>query len=177
MKWNEALFTLNSDNLLDQQQLQELLNLSSQRDKVFASYIEDYWYEPEREYYYETKMPDSIVSTFQMGLISQMTNRRLSLGLSFLQNGDIYHGTINDSIFITDKDHGWGNMIEMDILIKKRKGAEHIPDYRRLSNYDGTLEEKLYSCLTQIKINYDTYALDIISGEFWDDKARDLSFI
>lgn len=170
MEWKKDLYTLVKRGILDEFSLEKLVSLPNIRDKVFFPDYNNYCYLPTE---IDVDELDTIV-TINFHLISISTNRLLYLNYSFIKKQDqVFNGGFNDMIFnLTRKEE---NKIDMDILVKNRFDIDLKPNYNRIDNYEGDFLKKIEECLSKIKFNYDTYALDIINGENWDRNAwRDL---
>jgi len=170
IKRNEALFNATAN--LTAQDIEALNMLPILRDEIFSDYDEQLGYlsvEPSFEEVDEEKKAYKI----NIPLTSFKANRTLMIAYVFKADENPLKAVITDFIKGLDIEPVWNAWIDMDILMQKRGAIKDSLDYRRLENYSGSLAERLKACLEQIKFNYDTYALDIISGEHWDNTAHD----
>lgn len=164
MEWKKDLCSLVKLDILTEIEKFELFKLSVIRDKIFRNYFDGYGYLTEET---NLKKQDKI-NIINIGLFSIGANRKIQLRYLFYDNHNPLNGSFIDTIYIFNESKGWDIKIDMDVLVKKRTGILLKEGYNTLRFYKGTFEEKLTSCLNTIKYNYDTYALDIISGENWD---------
>lgn len=172
MQWKEAIFTLNRQNIIKNNEVDVLLRLPQIRDEIFFPDYSKYSYKGEEPLY--SIEPVNIFFAFKkldISLFSTITQRQLKLCFNF--SSDCLNSSISDEILNLSTCRN--NNIDIEILLRKRNGKEDI-QYKILGNYFGTLENRIRAVLEQIKYNYDSYAQDIISGANWDDDAWDDSY-
>lgn len=167
---------LNNREGFTNQEIEVLSILPELRDQIFFPAYEGYGYVAED---CSITIVNSALSIFklQLGLISTIAKRKLSLGYVFKRGESLEKGVITDAIYDLNKTEGWDIRIDMEVLIKKRTKKAVPHNYNRLDKYDGSFREQIIACFKKIKVYYDDCASDIISGQNWDPNAHDNSYI
>lgn len=169
MQWKEALYIKNSEQKINQEIYEALLRLPEIRDECFSMYYKYYGYKRLELIYGEFETNRGLTSYIDFHLLSLKANRVIALSYIFMNN-DYELGIISDNINLADATKGWGISIYLNLLAKNR-GFNIDERYNIPTIYSGNAVEQLEACMKQIKLNYDTIAPDIISGEHWDKDA------
>ncbi len=169
MQWKEALFIKNKEGKINNEIYEALLKFPEIRNQVFVPDYKKYGYEVLEPVYHEFGTGSSITSVLRAYILSVKTNHVIALSYIFMNNSHEL-GIISDNILLADAVKGWGITICISLLAENR-GIPIDKKYNIPEIYEGNAVEKLEECIKQIKLNYDTIAPDIISGENWDSDA------
>lgn len=173
MQWKEALFIKNKEEKINLEVYEALLLLPEIITSVFMPDYVQYGYKVTEPIYDEFVVAQNTVSVLKTFLLSTKANRTINLSYIFA-NDNHKLGILNDSISLADATKGWGIKIYLQLLANNRGLKLSNEKYNIADIYEGVAFEKLYTCVKQVKFNYDTIALDIISGDNWDSNAWDI---
>lgn len=167
MQWKKELYSLVKKEVIKEKDYENLILLPSIRDKVF---FPDYFKDN-----YLTIEPNVVeletIVTINFHLISLEANRLLYLNYNFVKSLSLtLNGGFNDMI-LNLSESGTNNKIDMEILVNQKSKDPINNSYNRIETYSGNFTTKTFSCFNAIKLNYDKYASDIISGLNWEDNA------